>query len=112
MKSLMIAAVLLFSASLLSIIAYMQPAQATTFPCFSPNPPDWCFEVPVPIDPWWDDDPCQCPDVIIPEDLRINEKIVIETIPGQFSDTLVISKVLTNGSAIAMPANATSTPIG
>jgi hypothetical protein len=110
MKSLMIATVLVFSASLLSLIGYMQPAQAQPFPCDLPNPPEWCFQTYVPLRqfPW----ECRCPEVEIPRDLGINERIIIETIPGQFSDTLVISKVFANASAVSMPTNTTDTPIG
>jgi hypothetical protein len=54
-----------------------------------------------------DPGPCVCPDVVVPENLGVNETIVIETIPGRISDTLVISKQLNPQSLPPGEANIT-----
>jgi hypothetical protein len=84
----------------------MQPAQARHI---CDEVPELCIQYTIPRQFPWE---CRCPDLEIPIDFGIDDIIIIETIPGEFSDTLVIDKVSLNASGIAMPTNMTGTSIG
>jgi hypothetical protein len=128
MRSSILAIALLAAAlgtSLFSLREFAQTAQASlvdvrtpiehrfpvqfTNPCALPDPPWWCFGEQINIKDLIGPDPgpCVCPDVVVPENLGVNETIVIETIPGRISDTLVISKQLNPQSLPPGEANIT-----
>jgi hypothetical protein len=110
MKSLIIATALVLGAAVLYLGGIMEPAQAQDI-CAQPIAPIWCWQT-VPDRVIRFPPECRCPDVIIPDNLGINERIVVQTIPGAFSDTLVISKLASNVSAIPLEGNITGMSVG